>query len=144
MSEDVLIPLAAIGLPMLLVPSILTFRHVAKKRDLQHIERMKALETGRPVPGESYWPQAFVCTAIGAGVPVASFLLTLMAWVSRHGTPPEIWIAPTIVSFIAVAGGVHASTTMFRPSRAATPTDAHLNGKPSFDPDAYDVVGSRG
>jgi hypothetical protein len=35
------------------------------------------------------------------------------------------------------------ATSLFVPVKHIA-TDAQMNGKPAFDPDAYDVVGSRG
>ncbi len=144
MLRETIIPLAGIALPAFLVPIIMALKQGSKKREFQHIERMKALETGRTVPGESSWPQAFVCAAVGAGVPVGSFLFTFLAWVNTSNTPNEIWFAPAVVSTIALLCSMGLATLLFRPVKAATPTDVQLNGKPSFDPDAYDVVGSRG
>src|SRR3954465_10682088 len=89
MQPDPLIPLAGIALPAVLVPTILTFRHAARKREYAHKERMKALETGQPVPGESAWPAAFVCASIGAGVPLGSFLFTWLASVTGPGLPSD-------------------------------------------------------
>ena len=143
MHGEIIIPLAGIGLPMVLVPTILAFRQISNKRAFQHAERMKSLETGRSVPGESSWPQAFVCAAVGAGVPVGSFLFTFLAWVNTYSTPGEIWIAPAVVSIVAVMSTVKLATHLFAPAKDYA-TDASRNGKPAFDPDAYDVVGSRG
>jgi len=144
MNPDIVIPLAGIALPAFLVPTILTFRQAAKKREHLHLERMRALEMGQPVPGESSWPQAFVCAMVGAGVPLGSFLFT---WLASVTTMPrlsgEVWFAPTVVSLGALAFASQLAGTLFRPSRATAST-AHLNGKPAMDPDAYDVVGSRG
>lgn len=143
--EAIIIPLAGIALPMLLVPTIMAFRQMAKKREYQHIERMKALETGRPIPGESYMPQAFVCAAVGAGVPVGSFLFTFLAWVSTHNPPTEMWVAPMSTSLVALMCCTIMALKMFRPAKGSTTeADANANGKPAFDPDAYDFVGNRG
>ena len=145
MREELLIPLAAIMLPAVIVPTALAFRHAAKKREHQHLQRMKALETGQPVPGEVTWPAAVACSLIGAGVPLIAFSLTFVVAISSsHPRQGELWIAPTIVSVCALLSSIAIAKVM---TRAKTPItlDSHRNGKPPvYDPDAYDVVGTRG
>ena len=101
---------------------------------------MKALETGQPVPGESQLAAAFACVAIGAGVPIAAFLFTLIASLNSPSLADEVWIAPVVVSCFALM------TWPAWPARSSPKkkADAHANAKPPMDPDAYDVVGSRG
>ncbi|MDB5352829.1 MAG: hypothetical protein JWN86_4076 [Planctomycetota bacterium] len=141
MNVDLIIPLAGIALPAVLVPTILSFRYYGKQREFEHLERMKALETGQPVPGDA-WPGAFVCAAVGAGVPVGSFLFTFLTSVNTRSVPGEIWLAPAGVSVIALWTCFRLASTVFRPSVPA-PT-SHLNGKPAFDPVAYDMAGHQG
>ncbi len=141
MSEDFMIPLAAIALPAIIVPTVLGFRHAAKKRDFQHRERMKALETGQPVPGEAGWPVAVATAMIGAGVPLVSFSLTMVASLNNYTLPAEIWIAPTVASVVALIASVSVARAMQHRTTPPAPDQA----KPTaYDPDAYDVVGSRG
>jgi len=137
-----IIPLAGISLPLVLVPLILAFRHSAKKREFSHRERMKALETGRPVPGEGANPAvAVVCMAIGTGVPTVSFVFTWLASLTAPHLAAGIWVAPAVVSSIALLVAYRLASTLLCPVRAS---NEPLIGKPTFDPDAYDVVGSRG
>ncbi len=136
------IPLAGIALPLMLVPTIIAMRQAAKKREYEHLERMKALETGQPVPGEAAWPAALVCAAIGAGVPVGSFLFTFLASVNSPQMPGEIWMAPGVVSALALFTCRKMASTLFRP--ATLPSTVPLNGKPAFDPVAYDMAGHHG
>ena len=144
MTDDVLmVPLAAIALPVILVPTILSFRHAARKRDNQHRERMKALETGQPVPGEAAWPAAVACAAVGLGVPIGSFFLTWMACLTVPNLPAPVWIAPAAVSLVALMSAGQIAETLGRRSR--TPSKPAIDAKPPmYDPDAYDVVGARG
>lgn len=141
---EILIPLTAIALPMVIVPAVLIFRHAAKKREYQHAERMRALDMGQPVPGEDRWPAAFVCAAIGAGVPVGSFLFTFLATVNGTNVPAEIWIAPALVSAAALLTSMGMAGLMFAPRQKTSRKTETLHSKPQFDPDSYDVVGSRG
>ena len=141
MNGEIVIPLAGIALPAILVPLILAFRQGAKKREYEHLERMRALEMGQPVPGESHWPQAFACAMIGAGVPIGAFLFTFLAFINISNPANEIWIAPAVVSCFALMASAGLAKTLFHPTKRAK---GEAEGKPVMDPDAYDVVGSRG
>jgi preprotein translocase subunit YajC len=48
MDEDLLIPMTAILMPMILVPTIITMVHRQRKREWHHKERLRALELGLP------------------------------------------------------------------------------------------------
>lgn len=145
MSDDFLaVPLAAIALPAVLVPMVMALRHAAVKRDNQHRERMKALETGQPVPGESGWPAAFACASVGAGVPLGSFLFTWLASVSTPRLPGEIWFAPAVVSLVAILCSMGIAGAMPRQVKAPAARPLGHGKSMVHDPDAYDVVDSRG
>ncbi len=45
-------PHRALAIPIIVVPAELAFKHAAKLRDLEHAERMRALELGRFNPGD--------------------------------------------------------------------------------------------
>jgi hypothetical protein len=141
MHPDIVIPLAGIALPMILVPTILTLRQAGKKREYAHLERMKALEMGQPVPGESNWAQAFACAAVGLGVPSVAFLFTMIAVLNAPSTPGEIWMAPAVVSCFALMSSAGMAGKVFCTRKKP---DAPAEAKFQMDPDAYDVVGSRG
>ena len=53
-----------------LVPGIVVLYHLDRKREWEHLERMKALELGLPLPESPGWPThvwiALVYIAIGA------------------------------------------------------------------------------
>ncbi len=142
MIDQTWIPLAGMAIPVVIVPVILGIRQESRKREMDHIERMKALETGQPLPTRNAWPAAVVCTAIGAGVPIAAFLFTWLATVSTH-VDSEIWFAPAVVSFFSIMTSGKLATKLLRPQQFLDP-DATLHAKPRMDPDAYDVVGRRG
>lgn len=141
--NDLIIPLAGIVMPILLVPSIMAMRLRSRKREWEHLERMKALEMGVPVPGNEPW-LARVCMAIGAGVPIVSFVL---AWIANESGPNgEIaWASATLVGGMGiVCGTILASRLLTSRNRAQAALRTERNGKPLFDPDTYDVVGRRG
>ncbi len=142
-----LIPIVALMIPMVVVPTSLAFKHARRRRELDHIERIKALELGivPPSPGPG-WPTAVAATAIGVLVPLGSFGVTLAA-VEELPAAEEIWSAPVAVSLAALfaawrifAKGMAASASWQVAGDRPIPT-----GKPApYDPDAYDFVGSRG
>jgi hypothetical protein len=140
--NELLIPMMAITLPMVLVPTIMVLRHQGRKREWEHAERMKALELGLPAPGNESWP-ARVCIAIGAGVPVASFLVAWLASTDA-ASGQHYWEAATTVGGLGVLCGTFLSTRLL-PSRSRTQSPfLGANAKPLHDPDAYDVVSRRG
>jgi len=57
MTESV-IPLAGIALPLFLVPTIIAMKMEGKKREMRHAERMRAMEMGLPIPGDTGWAAA--------------------------------------------------------------------------------------
>jgi hypothetical protein len=144
--HEIAIPLAGIALPLFLVPTIIAMRHVGRKREWEHIERMKAMEMGLPVPGAEPW-SASVCMAIGAGVPAAAFFFTWLSYVQapRHG---DIFLAPTLVGIAAVFVARSLALKLLTPrqpqSQSQLAGGSYRNGKPAHDPDAFDVVGRRG
>jgi hypothetical protein len=118
-----------------------------RRKELEHLERVKAMEMGlAPQPTGLDWPAAAVCIAIGAGVPVGSFLVAWLATLTADA-PDGIWVAPVFVSFAAIGATRKLAYRIIEPRLGAKkPTYAQSApaGKPQFDPDAFDVVGSRG
>jgi hypothetical protein len=140
--NPIVIPLAGIALPLFLVPTILVLKHHQRKREWEHLERLKALEMGQPLPGTDAWPAA-AAIAIGAGMPVGVFFAAWMACLTA-GAESVVFVPAMFVGLAGVGGGVMTMTRLLG-SRRTPKTPEHLaNGKPEFDPDAYDVVGRRG
>ena len=50
-----IIPIVAMAIPIVLVPVVLGIRHARLERELEHAERMKALELGRTLPEDEPW-----------------------------------------------------------------------------------------
>ncbi len=131
----------------------LMIRNGQRRREWDHAERMRSLEMGLSVPPrDAPWAKAAICIAIGAGVPLISFVVTAIAFSNNALTPGEIWIAPGLVSGASVIGTCILAGVLFQGgSKSSQPTDdertaAHLRAftKPAHDPDAVDVVGRRG
>jgi hypothetical protein len=138
--NELLIPIVAILMPVVLVPTILILRHISKKREWEHLERIKSMELGMPVPGNESWP-AKVCIAIGAGVPIVAFFFAFVASQDSEAGG-GVWAAATMVGVSGVLSGSVLATRLL-PSRRGRP-HPDVAAKPAYDPDAYDVVSSRG
>ena len=141
-----LIPLSAILMPIVLVPTILILRHIGRRREWEHKERMRALELGLAPPGDDSW-RAKVCIAIGAAVPLGGFFLAWLA--SPEGRASgDLWGVAGTVGGLAVVSGSMLAVRLLPPrdrSDADGPRESVAAGKRhAFDPDAYDVAGRRG
>src|SRR5262245_34034517 len=73
-----LIPLAAISMPLVLVPTIIAMKHRQQKRKWEHLERLKAMEIQMPMPRVQPLAAHSGVAAIGAGVPIVSVLAAFM------------------------------------------------------------------
>jgi small-conductance mechanosensitive channel len=115
-----------------------------RRRELEHEERMKARQMDQPIPERHpEWPQAMICIAIGAGVPIAAFLFTALATLSQKVDSGIFW-APGIVGIAAVYYGYCLATQLISGSNPDQEEEAEDTGKPAIDADAIDVVGQRG
>jgi hypothetical protein len=123
------------------VPMILHYRNEAKKRELEHIERLKAIEFGRTLPqDERWWSPGWTALVIGAGVPIGVFLCVLLAS-TQVGYHEQMWIGASSVGISSVICGTILAFQSSRARKLGHDPDA---GKPEVEEDAYDVVASRG
>jgi hypothetical protein len=137
------------------LPIVLHFRGERRKRQLEHIERMRAIDAGRPYPGESKFglsglPQWIVphiiAVSIGAVVPLGVFLFAFLTSLIV-GFQKDIWIATGMVGLGSVICGTVLAGGAFQ---KMAPTDenagfaSYRNSKPHVEDDAFDVVSSRG
>lgn len=143
-----------IGIPiMLMVAAIvmgLTYMGVRlsrQHRELEHTERMRALEMGHPLPGSlppaPFWTVSKI--AGGMGLLLPAFALALAFTLSDGRTSPEIaanaWIA---AGLIGVAGVIGATILTLRGEPAESRTAIARTMKPTMtDPDAYDTASQR-
>jgi hypothetical protein len=137
------------------LPIVLHFRGERRKRELDHIERMRAIDVGRPYPGQNKFglspiPQwavpHLIAVAIGAVVPLGAFGCAFAASLIG-GYQKEIWIAAGMVGLGAVVCGTVLAGSAFQKTSSSDPSehcDSYMNSKPNVDEDAYDVVSSRG
>jgi hypothetical protein len=143
MIDPMLIPIAAIALPVILVPIILGLRQARIERELEHAERMKALELGRTLPqDEGWWSLPRISVAIGAGVPAVVFFC---AWQGSESLsdPRTPWVAASLVGLAAVVSGSTLAARHYLRHDEARQAAHGFNGKPLIDEDAYDFVSRR-
>ena len=138
MIDPLILPLAALAIPIVVAPIAMAFKHAAKLRDLDHAERMRALELGRFNPGDEQWTVATKLAAgIGAGVPIVTMLAATFATLEA-GFHQDIWMASMVVGVAGVICG-----TCLAASKSRGVAD-RSDQKSVYDPDALDVVGRRG
>jgi hypothetical protein len=150
-----IIPVVAIAAPFLMATAIVALKHKARNRDLEHTEKMKALELGITggLSGNAGWP-ALIALGIGAVMPLGLFLFAWLAALTA-GAREEVWITSMIVGFAGVVGGTRLGFRVLKDRAAANEAllarqdEARLaasNGhrKPAFNPDAYDAIAHRG
>jgi hypothetical protein len=138
------IPIMALLIPLILGPVALGLRHARLERELEHRERMRALELGRTHPkDEPWWTPARICVMIGAGVPVGVFFCAWMATMAS-GFHEIIWAMAGMSAMTAVICGSLLAAKHFAHRAHAESYVSGYDAKPAFDADAFDVVGSRG
>ena len=148
--EETIIPITAILMPLVLVPTIITLKHRHKKREWEHLERMKALEMGQPNASRREVWGAQSIAKIGAGVPIASVVAALLTCAegpaSVEGVPLAAiaWGCAAMISGGAMLTSLILAVLLVR-SQGRLDAAARVDpAKAVYDSDAYDVVGSRG
>jgi hypothetical protein len=151
MHEGMIIPLAGIMLPMVLVPTIITMVHRLKRREWQHKERLRAIELGLAPTDFEPRVGGGTITAIGAGVPAASVLAALLTTLNFPESNPDyievigiIWGCAVLISAVALISSSVLGVIILRQRKSAESFSAFATAKPAYEPDAYDVVSSRG
>jgi hypothetical protein len=145
-----IIPLTAILMPLVLVPTIMFMKHRQERRKWDHLERLKAMEIQMPLPRGHAGPGSGAVAAIGAGVPAASVLAAFLTSisVSDGGDPTAVpaiaWGCAFLISTLALGTSLILAFMQKTASKEAQSVDPLQNGKPAFDPDSFDVVSTRG
>jgi hypothetical protein len=149
--EPLIIPIVAILMPLALVPTIIFMKHRHKRREWEHVERMRSLEGSAPFPSGPGSVGSGGVAAIGAGVPIASVIAAFLTCVNVEITPedqvPMAGIAWGCALMISVGAMATSLILAFMQARARRQSEAAMFqvDKPAvYDPDAYDVVSSRG
>src|SRR6516162_1435656 len=144
--EETIIPITAILMPLVLVPTIITLKHRHKKREWEHLERMKALEMGQPNASRREVWGAQSIAKIGAGVPIASVVAALLTCcaegpASVEGVPLAAiaWGCAAMISGGAMLTSLILAVLLVR-SQGRLDAARVDPAKVVYDPDAYDVV----
>jgi len=113
------------------------------KREFEHLERMKALELGRPLPGDLPWLSPMkLGLIIAVAVPTVTFVFAFLS-TSVSGYHENIWQSAGMVGIFAVtSGAVIAALGVSKQGRGDGP--ALASRKFEVEEDAYDVVSTRG
>ena len=150
--DPLYIPIVAILMPLILVPTTLVMKYRHQKRKWEHLERLKSLEVQMPLPMRQVLERAGGVSAIGAGVPALSVLgafLTTLIWEPLPGddstaVPAIAWGCAVLISIGAMITSlklVSMHHAAWKESAARNVMDDHTA---VYDPDAFDVVSSRG
>jgi hypothetical protein len=150
-NEALIIPLAGIILPLVLVPLVMTLKFRMKKREWEHLERMRALQMGVVPPQAGHRIGPGVLISIGTGVPAAS---VLAAGVTSLNIPTDLpdplaviaiaWGCAWLISTGAMVTALVLGVVQAKANKVASTVDQDPAAKPAYDPDAYDVVSRRG
>jgi hypothetical protein len=150
--DPLLIPIVAILMPLVLVPSIVFMKHRHLRREWEHLERMKAMDFQMPMPSPRRAGTTHDVAAIGAGVPVVSVIaafLTTLIWEPSAGGDPSVvpgiaWGCAVLISAGAMFTSLWLAFMHGRATQQQESSTSLNNGKPVYEPDAFDVVSSRG
>ncbi len=143
------IPILGIMLPIVLVPIIMILKHRTLQKEWQHKERMQAIELGVPAPSAQLGASI---AAVGAGVPITAVIAAVVTTLSFPSPEGEevavmgiVWGCALMIGAIAMISSLFLAHMHTR-VRKDTESSLHVarNGKPVFDPDAFDVVSNRG
>jgi hypothetical protein len=147
--EEIIIPVVAILMPLFLVPTIIVLKHRHGRREWEHLERMKAMEIGMAPPAGTGPSDSKALLPIGAGVPIAS---VAAAFLTCAEGPPEVqgvplaavaWGCAVVISAGAMITSLIMAFLLGRSRVRADSSQVIGHAKPAYDPDAFDVVGSR-
>jgi hypothetical protein len=151
--DPLYIPVVAILMPLALVPTIVVMKHRHQRRKWEHLERLKSIEVQSPMPMRQALERVGGISAIGAGVPVVSVLaafLTTLLWEAplpsddAAAVPGIAWGCAVLISIGAMITSLKLASMHHAAWRESASASSADNRKPVYDPDAFDVVSSRG
>ena len=137
--DPLIIPIVGMLIPIIIVPTALGIKHARFLREVEHAERMKAMELGVTTAedAERSGPMGLAGT-IGGAVPLGALFVAFIA-APKQGDSDAIWMAAAMIGVAGViCGSILAALQINRRGQPAA------SEKPSYDPDAFDVVGRRG
>lgn len=143
--DPLIIPIVALLIPIIIVPTAMGIKHARFLREVEHAEKMRAMELGRGLAEDESWTPAGVAASIGAGVPIAAMAIAFVTMRATHDprTIDSITMMATTVGLGGVICGTILAVKQFASRDKAAPAETFAE-KPAYDPDAFDVVSSRG
>lgn len=142
--QTTVIPIVALLIPMIIVPTVLGLRHARYLREVEHKERMRAMELGRTLAEDESWTPVGLAAAIGVWVPLGAMVIAFISCErNAHSYAAAIWNAAGMVGLGGVVCGTFLAARHFATRQEPAPSYPDVQ-KPEYDPDAYDVVGRRG
>ena len=150
--DPLYIPIVAILMPLILVPTTLVMKYRHQKRKWEHLERLKSMEAQLPIPLRHALERAAGVSAIGAGVPAVSVLgafLTTLLWEPLDigdsvAVPAVAWGCALFISLGAMLTSLKLASMQHNARKEFEYASSVDERKPVYDPDAFDVVSSRG
>jgi uncharacterized membrane protein YfcA len=145
------IPIVAILMPLILVPTTIFMRHRQQRRKWEHLERMRAMEAHSPLPMRHALGKIGGISAIGAGVPSVSVFAALLTTLLNEplssedsvAVPAVAWGCALLISVGAMLTSLKLASMEYKAWKEPMLTHSGDDLKPQFDPDAFDVVSSR-
>jgi hypothetical protein len=150
--DPLYIPIVAILMPLFLVPTVLVMKHRHQRGKWEHLERLKSIEAQSPMPIRRAIERVGGIAAIGAGVPAISVLgafLTTLIWEPLPGddaaaVPAIAWGCAVLISIGAMITSLKLVSMQHSAQKESEYAHSIDDHKPVYDPDAFDVVSSRG
>jgi hypothetical protein len=137
--DPFIIPIVAMLIPIIIVPTALGIKHARYLREVEHTERMRAMELGRNLAEDDRKSPTSIAVQVGVWVPLGALAIAFSA--PKHGATDAIWMAAGMIGVAGVIGGSILASMQLKAGQAAA---ASADPKPAYDPDEFDVVGSRG
>jgi hypothetical protein len=133
-----------IAIPMIIVPAALFAKHVGRKQQYRHLERMQALKAGVTLPPMVPLPGPGAIVAIGAGVPMVCVVGALAATEMVRNQTPDPQIAMALIWSMTLLLGLCGLATalifglLLHRANARALASANDSTKPAYDPDMFD------
>jgi len=154
MSEDAflmtgLIATAVVAILLIVValPVVLSMRHAARDRELQHTERLKALEVGRLLPGDPppHGLNGSAGSAIAVWVPICALGIALGATRGSDLSDAANVVAWISAGSVGVTGVICGTVLALRaPIREVESNEPFFPAKPASEEGEFDTVCRRG
>jgi len=141
-------PIMGMLIPIIIVPIVLGMRHARVLSDREHAERMRAMELGRPLPGDptggETWDVASQSIALIATVVPGSVFFCAFLATKEVGYVPGVWAAAAVVGLGAVVCGSFLLLTRLGHKVDPATHAADPSAKAVYAEDAFDVASNRG